>query len=111
MKNTILVELENGILLPTELKSHCKILNIDETKYDYRKAVVQLDHHGLRILMKVWETQINKYLKGEGIPPITILYGNKIYPKTKIHNAIDASTIKIDSVWINDKGKPFQQLW
>ena len=34
--------------------------------------------------MKLWETQINVYLKGEGITPITILYGNKIYPKTII---------------------------
>ena len=31
--------------------------------------------------MKLWEKQINGYLKGEGIPPITIVYGNKIYPK------------------------------
>ena len=61
--------------------------------------------------MKLWETQINGYLKGEGIPPITILCGNKIYPKTIIHNPIDASIIKIKSVWINDKNKLFLQLW
>ena len=36
--------------------------------------------------MTLWETQTNGYLKGEGIPPITILYGNKIYPKTITHN-------------------------
>ena len=45
--------------------------------------------------MKLWETRVNEYLKGEGIPPITIVYGNKIYPKTVIHNPTDASTIKI----------------
>ena len=61
--------------------------------------------------MKNWEEQINEYLKGEGKPPITILYGNKIYPKTKIHNPTTASTIKIDSVWINAENKPFLQLW
>ena len=61
--------------------------------------------------MNNWEEQINEYLKGEGIPPITILYGNRIYPKTKIHNPTEASTIKIDSVWINAEKKPFLQLW
>ena len=33
--------------------------------------------------------------KGEGIPPINILYGNKIYPKTIIHNPTDASIIRL----------------
>ena len=61
--------------------------------------------------MKLWETQINEYIKGEGIPPITILYGNKIYSKTTIHNPSDMSIIKIKSVWINDENKPFLQLW
>ena len=61
--------------------------------------------------MKVWEVQINEYLKGEGIPPIKILYGNKIYPKIIIHNPTDASIIKIKSVWINDENKPFLPLW
>ena len=61
--------------------------------------------------MEVWETRINEYSKGEGIPPIKIVYGNKIYPKTKIHNPNDASIIKIKSVWINDEVKPFLQLW
>ena len=61
--------------------------------------------------MKVWEVQINDYLKGEGIPPIKILYGNKIYPKTIIHNPTDASIIKIKSVWVNNENKPFLQLW
>ena len=92
-------------------KEHCKTLKIDETKYDYRKAVVQLDQPDLCNLMKLWETLINGYLKGEGIPPITIVYGNKIYLKTMIHNPTNVSIIKIKSVWINDENKPFLQLW
>ena len=103
--------LENGILVPKEVKEHCEILKIDETKYGYRKAVVQLVQPDICILMEVWEKQINEYLKGEAIPPIKIIVnGNKIYPKTKIHNPNDASVIKIKSVWINDEGKPFLQL-
>ena len=57
--------------------------------------------------MKDWETQINEYLKNEGIGPITILYGNKIYPKTNIRNT---SSIKIRNVWITIENKPFPQL-
>ena len=106
--NTCRINIENGILV---LKEHCEILKIDGTKYSYRKAVVQLGQSDLCNLMKLWETQLNGYLKGEGIPPITILYGNKIYPKTIIHNPTNASIIKIKSVWINDENKPFLQLW
>ena len=56
--------------------------------------------------MKDWEAQINEYLKNEGTPPITILYGNKIYPKIHIQNT---SIIKIKSVRINNENKPFLQ--
>ena len=69
--NTSRINIENGILV---LKEHCKVLKIDGTKYGYQKAVVQLDQSDLCNLMKLWETQINGYLKGEGIPPITIVY-------------------------------------
>ena len=106
--NTIRVNIENGNLV---LNEHCKVLKIDKTKYDYKKAVVQLDQPDLCNLMKLWEKQINGYLKGEGIPPITIVYGNKIYPKTIIHIPTDMSIIKIKGLWINDENKPFLQLW
>ena len=106
--NTSRINIRNGNLI---LKENYEVLKIDETEYGYQKAVVQLNQPDLYDLMNNWEEQINKYLKGEGISPITILYGNKIYPKTKIHNPTEARTIKIDGVWINDKGKPFLQLW
>ena len=106
--NTSRINIENGILV---LKEHYEILKIDGTKYGYRKAVVQLDQPDLCNLMKLWETQINGYLKGEGIPPITIVYGNKSYPKTIIHNPTNANIIKIKSVWINDENRLFLQLW
>ena len=63
------------------------------------------------MIMEFWETKINEYLKGECIPPIKIVYGNKIYPKTVIHNPTEASTIKIKSVWVNDENKHFPQPW
>ena len=76
-----------------------------------KKAVVQLEQPDLCNLMKLWEKQINGYLEVEGIPPIAIVYGNKIYRKTIIHNPTEESIIKIKSVWINDENKPFLQLW
>ena len=106
--NTKRINTENGILI---LKEHCKVLKIDKTNYDYIKAVVQLEQADLCNLMKLWEQQVNGYLEGEGIPPITIVYGNKIYPKTIIHKPAKKSIIKIKSVWINDENKPFLQLW
>ena len=106
--NTSRINIENGILV---LKEHCKILKIDKTKYDYQKAVIQLEQPDLYNLVKLWETQINGYLKGEGIPPITVLYDNKIYPKTYLDNPSNASVIKIKGVWINDENKSFLQLW
>ena len=108
--NTSRIDIENGILV---VKEHCEILKIDGTKYGYRKAVLQLDQPDLCNLMELWETQIhvNGYLKGEDIPPITIVYGNMIYPKTIIHNPTTTSIIEIKSVWINDENKPFLQLW
>ena len=89
-----------------------RIINkIEETDYYYRKAVVELNQPDLHKLIKVWETQINEYLRDKKIPPITILYGNKIYTKTIIHNPTDVSVIKIKSVWISKGEKAFPHLW
>ena len=106
------INIEKGFLSSKEVKEHCKILKIDDiTKYGYRKADVQLEPDKC-LLIESWETQINKFLRGQGIiTPIKILYGNKIYPKTKISNPAKASIIKIKNIWIIDKGKPFPQLW
>ena len=93
--NTIRINIENGIF---SLKERGKTLQIDNTKYGYKKAVVQLEQPDLCELVNFWESQINDYLKSEGIPPIKILYGNRIYPKTQIYKTTDTSIIKIKSV-------------
>ena len=103
------INIQNGFLKLK--KQDFKIIKNEKTKYGYQKAVLQLNQRDLRDLMKDWEAQINEYLKDEGIGPITILYGDKIYPKTHLNNTTNASIIKIISVWINNENKPFPQLW
>ena len=100
------INIQNGFLKLK--KGDFIIIKTEKTKYGYQKAVLQLDQPDLRNLMKDWEVQINDYLKNEGIGPITILYGNKIYPKTNIRNT---SSIKIRNVWITNENKPIPQLW
>ena len=106
--NTSKIKIKNGILV---LNEDCDIVKIDKTEYDYQKAVVELDDQDLYDLMSGWEDQINKYLEDQGVTSITILYDNRIYPKTCLDNPSNASVIKIKGVWINDENKPFLQLW
>ena len=69
--NTVSINIEHAFLT---LKENCEILKIEKTKWHYRKTVIQLNQSDLCETIKLWETQINDYLKGEGISPITILY-------------------------------------
>ena len=102
------VKIKNGTLV---LNEDCKIVKIDKRKHDYQNAVVELDDQVLYDLMSGWEDRINKYLEDHKVTPITILYDNKVYPKTYLDNPSNASVIKIKGVWINDENKPFLQLW
>ena len=106
--NTSKIKIKNGTLV---LNEDCDIVKIDITEYDYQKAVVELDDQDLYDLMSGWEDRINKYLEDQGVTPVTILYDNRIYPKTCLDNPSNASVIKIKGVWINDENKPFLQLW
>ena len=107
--NTISINIENAFLTLRD----CEILKIEKTKYHYRKTVIQLNQPDLYEKIKLWETQINDYLKGEGISPITILYNKKIYPKTLLYviKKGKVNYIKLKSIWVNESNKPFPQLW
>ena len=109
--NTISINIENALIaIKTE---DYNIINIEKTKFGYKKTTIEINNKDLKEKLKLWETQINDYLKSEGIEPITILYGNKIYSKLsfmlgqkqKVHH------IKISGIWVNDQNKPFIQLW
>ena len=108
--NTVSINIEHAFLT---LKENCEILKIEKTKWHYRKTVIQLNQSDLCETIKLRETQINDYLKGEGISPITILYNKKIYPKTLLYVVKKGKVnyIKLKSIWVNDSNKPFLQLW
>ena len=108
--NTVSINIENA-LIPIK-KEDYQIMDMSKTKFGYKKANIKIINEDLINKLKSWETQINDYLKSEGIEPVTILYGNRIYPKAscllgneKKHN------INIKSIWVNDKNKPFIQLY
>ena len=107
--NTVSINIEIAFLTLRD----CEILKIEKTKWHYRKTVIQLNQPDLYETIKLWETQINDYLKSEGISPITILYNKKIYPKTLLHviKKGKVNYIKLKSIWVNENNKPFPQLW
>ena len=109
--NTISITIEGGVLA---LEDNYEILSIDKTKWNYKKAVVHLNHTDLCERIKQWETRVNDYLKSECEceEPITFLYGNKIYLKTSLKNKKKANYyIKLKSIWVNNENKPFLQYW
>ena len=89
-------------------------MNSSKTKFGYIKANIIIKNDNLINKLKLWETEINEYLKNEvGTKAVTILYGNMIYPKVSglIGQEKEEHHIKIKSVWIDEKNKPFVQLW
>ena len=92
-------------------KDDYNILSMEKTKFGYTKANIQIFNVELKNKLKSWETEINEYLKKKvGVGPVTILYGNMIYPKVSDLMWKERFII-IRSVWINERNKPFVQLW
>ena len=110
--NTISINIENA-LIPIK-KEDYQIMDMSKTKFGYKKLTIKLIGNDLKDKLKSWETEINEYLKSEvGTGPITVLYGNRIYPKvsTMLGQEKKEHHIKISGVWINENNKPFVQLW
>ena len=90
------------------------IIDRTKTKFGYTKANIRILKDDLKNKLKIWEEQINEYLKNEvGTGAITILYGNRIYPKVSglIGQDKEEFQFKIKSIWINENNKPFIQLY
>ena len=110
--NTISINIENAITEITEDEYYT--MSTEKTKFGYKKSTIKLIGDDLKDNLKSWETEINEYLKSEvGTGPITVLYGNRIYPKVSsmVGQEKKEHHIKISGVWINENNKPFVQLW
>ena len=110
--NTVSINIENAKI--EIAKDDYNILNRSKTKFGYIKAIIQIINDELKNKLKSWETEINEYLKNEvGTGSVTILYSNSIYPTVSglIGQEKEERYIKIKSVWIDEKNKPFVQLW
>ena len=106
------VYVENAII--DIKKEDYKIINRTNTKFGYVKANIIIFNDDLKNKLKIWEEQINEYLKNEvGTGAITILYGKRIYTKvsTLTEQEKEEHHIKIKSIWINENNKPFVQLY
>ena len=91
-----------------------KIIDRTKTKFGYVKANIIIFNDDLKDKLKIWEEQINEFLKNEvGTGAITILYGNRIYPKVSglIGQDKEEIQLKIKSIWIKENNKPFVQLY
>ena len=110
--NTVSVNIENAII---DIKfEDYYTLQTQKTKFGYIKSTIRIINNEIKNKLKIWEEQINEYLKNEvGTEAITILYGDKVYPKLSalIGQNRREQHISIRSVWINEKNKPFAQLW
>ena len=110
--NTTTINIENAFIGIAE--DDYNISSREKTKFGYVKANIQIFNDELKNKLKLWETEINEYLKNKvSTRPVTILYDNMIYPKVSclIGQEKEERYIKIKSVWINEKNKPFVQLW
>ena len=108
--NTVSINIENA-LIPIK-KEDYNIMEMVKTKFGYKKATIKLINQDIINKLESWRTQINDYLKSEGIEPVTILYGNRIYPKVSAYlTEKKEHNINISSIWVNDKNKPFIQLY
>ena len=110
--NTVSINIENTITEITEDDYYT--IKTEKTKFGYKKATIKINNEDLINKLKSWETKINDYLKNEvGTGPITVLYGNRIYPKVSfmVGQKKKEHHIKISGVWINEQNKPFVQLY
>ena len=103
------IYIENATL---ELKKedYTIINEFEKTDFDYKKAVVKLQPDLCKLMNKI-EEQINKHLKINKIPPITILYRNKVYCKTNFDNQSDISKITVVNIWVSKEKKCYPQIW
>ena len=110
--NTISVYVDNAVI---DIKEEdYRILDRSQDKFKKEKANILIFSDSLKDQLKLWEVQINDYLKYQiGAKATTLLYGNRIYPKVTslIGQDKEILQLKIKSIWINENNKAFIQLY
>ena len=109
---TTSIIIENAIIDINE--EDYNIIQRITNKHKQTKANIRILNDEVKSKLKIWEEQINEYLKCEiGTEAVTVLYGNMIYPKILclLKEEKEERQIKIKSVWINENNKPFVQLF
>ena len=106
---TAIITITNGVL---SLKGAFEIIENARTKWNYRKAVVQLNPRQCEKIEK-WEVEINEYLKNQGVGPVKFLYGNRIYPRTYYNKRESRNNMSIrpSGIWVSYENKPHLQYW
>ena len=110
--NTKSVYVEGAIIDINE--EDYKILDRTQDKFKRKKATILILNNDLKDQLKLWEVQINDYLKSEiGTKATTLLYNNRVYPKVSelIGQDKEILQFKIKSIWINENNKAFIQLY
>ena len=110
--NTINIFVENG---KVDIKEEdFKILHRTRDKFNRKKAHIMIFKKDLKDQLKIWEVQINDYLKCElEAKAVTLLYENRIYPKVSelVGQDKEILQLNIKSIWINENNKAFVQLY
>ena len=110
--NTISVYVDNAVI---DIKEEdYRILDRSRDKFKKEKANILIFSDSLKDQLKLWEVQINDYLKCQiGAKATTLLYGNRIYPMVTslIGQDKEILQLKIKSIWINENNKAFIQLY
>ena len=110
--NTISVYVDNAVI---DIKEEdYRILDRSRDKFKKEKANILIFSDSLKDQLKLWEVQINDYLKCQiGAKATTLLYGNRIYPNVTslIGQDKEILQLKIKSIWINENNKAFIQLY
>ena len=110
--NTISVYVDNAVI---DIKEEdYRILDRSRDKFKKEKANILIFSDSLKDQLKLWEVQINDYLKCQiGAKATTLLYDNRIYPKviSLIGQDKEILQLKIKSIWINENNKAFIQLY
>lgn len=106
--NSASINIKNAIF---EVKNG-RICKIQNGSYDRRTLPIILSKEQVEEVKDI-QDEVNDYLESEELDKITIVYGNKIYPKiefSEVETPSEPIIIKLKSVFVKGN-KLYPQLW